>query len=484
MTGSGHGRSGAQREIAAISARADAGSASLLAAELERALLRGEEPPGASLILEELRSDARDAGRKMPRARQSAAPVLRAARAVPGRRCADAQASRPHRARLPRSDLGMDQPRSDAAGGEDLCRSRSRCCSARTRRRAPSRSRARSRIWPSSACARRSLAHQERRQGARRSRGPDRHAERDRGCARDRRDPARARCACRDRLAPAAIDQQSCRRAARQRQDAARFADRAPPRRFSPRAAAGDEPAGSPWQLIRLAIEAAGSDAAARIAETPYAVAVEIVLDRHRAHDRELARQPQGRAQRRGRGAAEGHPRRRARLRTEIDLSGDSPWARQLAALRAEVSQAAAGRDRRPARPGAPRCCARGPPRRSRRMPTLDAGDVAEIEALLVLAAACRNYRQRARDQRSDAARPLRPAELFRHRHPGSDRPAAHRAAGRARVPPVAGRCRGAVLRQAVRRGLCQHCSPRPPMSPPRASRSSRRPRRFATPRR
>jgi len=39
----------------------------LLAAELERAVLRGEPPPGAEMILEELRSEARDSGRAGPR---------------------------------------------------------------------------------------------------------------------------------------------------------------------------------------------------------------------------------------------------------------------------------------------------------------------------------------------------------------------------------------------------------------------------------
>src|SRR3954463_11489466 len=39
----------------------------LLAAELERAVMRGEEPPGASFILDELRSDARMGGRKLVR---------------------------------------------------------------------------------------------------------------------------------------------------------------------------------------------------------------------------------------------------------------------------------------------------------------------------------------------------------------------------------------------------------------------------------
>ena len=49
----------------------------LLAAELERALLRGDEPPGAALILEQLRSEARNAGRKMPRPGHRKGPAIR-----------------------------------------------------------------------------------------------------------------------------------------------------------------------------------------------------------------------------------------------------------------------------------------------------------------------------------------------------------------------------------------------------------------------
>ena len=45
----------------------------------------------------------------------------------------------------------------------------------------------------------------------------------------------------------------------------------------------------APWQLIRLATRAANSDAAKRIAETPYAVAVEIVLEEVDRRVRELA---------------------------------------------------------------------------------------------------------------------------------------------------------------------------------------------------
>src|SRR4051794_12512280 len=40
---------------------------SLLAVELERAQARGEPPPGASLILDALRSEVRREGRKLPR---------------------------------------------------------------------------------------------------------------------------------------------------------------------------------------------------------------------------------------------------------------------------------------------------------------------------------------------------------------------------------------------------------------------------------
>jgi hypothetical protein len=44
-----------------------------------------------------------------------------------------------------------------------------------------------------------------------------------------------------------------------------------------------------PWQLIRLATKAAGSDDAKRIAETPYAVAVNIVIDEVDRKVRELS---------------------------------------------------------------------------------------------------------------------------------------------------------------------------------------------------
>jgi hypothetical protein len=148
---------------------------------------------------------------------------------------------------------------------------------------------------------------------------------------------------------------------------------------------------GSPWHLIRLAIHAAGSDVAARVAETPFAVAVDIVLT---DIDRMIHALRDG--LKTGRSGdvlgvlKEIHDAARA-LRTEMDLSGDSPWARQLAASRADVAKLLQaeidnlpGQVRRLLRP-------RGA-NEVRPDAVLDPGDVAEIEGKLVIAAVCRNY--------------------------------------------------------------------------------------------
>jgi hypothetical protein len=147
---------------------------------------------------------------------------------------------------------------------------------------------------------------------------------------------------------------------------------------------------GATWQLIRLAIQAAGSDAAARIAETPFSVAVEIVLadvarmigalrDSVKAGRAEVATH-----------LKDVHDAVRG-LRTELDFSSDSGWARQLAGFRSEVSKLLQaeienlpGQVRRVLRPR--------PAKETGPNATLDASDVDEIEAKLVLSAACRNY--------------------------------------------------------------------------------------------
>ena len=92
----------------------------------------------------------------------------------------------------------------------------------------------------------------------------------------------------------------------------------------------------APWQLIRLAVHEVASDESARIAATPYAAAVSITLaDIERMVD-ELKDDLK-------RGVSVTsllkciHDAARG-LRTELDLSGDSQWARQLAAIRGDIA--------------------------------------------------------------------------------------------------------------------------------------------------
>jgi hypothetical protein len=147
---------------------------------------------------------------------------------------------------------------------------------------------------------------------------------------------------------------------------------------------------GASWQLIRLAVKAAASDAAARIAETPYAVAVTIVLaDVERAVARLRVELKSGQLDGVASLLKDIHDTARA-LRTEVEL-GDSPWARQLAQVRSDVSEmlkeaieTAPGRVRRLLGP------------RSRKDITagaeLDSIEVADTEAAIELVSLCRNY--------------------------------------------------------------------------------------------
>ena len=147
----------------------------------------------------------------------------------------------------------------------------------------------------------------------------------------------------------------------------------------------------SPWQVIRLAVVDADSDDAARIATMPYGIAVTITLaDIERMVD-ELKDDLKG-----GRNLAVTsllkciHDAVRG-ARSELDLAVESPWGRQLAAIRGEVSSAlkmeiesTPARVRRLLRPrpaGKPATAAR-----------LDPGEVAETEALIELLGACRHY--------------------------------------------------------------------------------------------
>lgn len=147
----------------------------------------------------------------------------------------------------------------------------------------------------------------------------------------------------------------------------------------------------APWQLIRLATRAAGSDSAARVAETPYEITVSMVLSEMERMVGELKSELRS-----GKGVAVGallksiHDAARG-IRTEINLSTDSPWGRELAAIRTEISNmlkaeidSLPGRVRRLLRPR--------PAKDITSAATLDQGDVAETEALIEFVGICRNY--------------------------------------------------------------------------------------------
>ncbi len=145
----------------------------------------------------------------------------------------------------------------------------------------------------------------------------------------------------------------------------------------------------APWQLIRIARRAAENEDAARIAGTPYAVAVDIVLSDLEYMVAELRSELKV-----GRPVASllktMHDTARG-LRTEMKLSAESPWARQLAAIRAAVSnilgaelETTTGRVRRLLRPRPANEIVPGS--------LLDAIDVQDAEARVELVGACRHY--------------------------------------------------------------------------------------------
>jgi hypothetical protein len=147
----------------------------------------------------------------------------------------------------------------------------------------------------------------------------------------------------------------------------------------------------APWQIIRLAIRMAASDDELRVAATPYGVAVTIALhdlsrlaatlraDIRRGHFDNVTEQLKIL-----------HDGVRG-LRTELDLRNDTAWGRQLASIRADISNAlqseidsVPGRVRRLLRLRADKDIPAGA--------QLDASEVDEIAALIDFVAVCRTY--------------------------------------------------------------------------------------------
>src|SRR6202022_4660084 len=147
----------------------------------------------------------------------------------------------------------------------------------------------------------------------------------------------------------------------------------------------------APWQIIRLAIKMAASDDEIRVAATPYGVAVTMVLhdlcflaaslrtDIKRGHFDNIAEHLKAL-----------HDGVRG-LRTELDLRNDSVWGKQLASIRADISNAL--QSEIDSVPGRVRRLLRQRPDKD--IPAgarLDDGEVDETAALIDFVAVCRTY--------------------------------------------------------------------------------------------
>ena len=147
----------------------------------------------------------------------------------------------------------------------------------------------------------------------------------------------------------------------------------------------------APWQLVRLGTKAAGSDTAARVAETQYRVTVTVVLADLERMVRELADELRS-----GSGVAVAallktiHDSARG-LRTELDLPIASTWGRSLGAIRASLADLL--RSEIESMPGRVRSLLRPRPSAEiRPNAALDPGEVSEAEALVGFVVACRQF--------------------------------------------------------------------------------------------
>jgi hypothetical protein len=147
----------------------------------------------------------------------------------------------------------------------------------------------------------------------------------------------------------------------------------------------------APWQIIRLAIKMAASDDELRVAATPYGIAVTLALhdlfclaaslraDIKRGHFENVSEHLKIL-----------HDGVRG-LRTELDLRNDSTWGRQLASIRADISNAL--QSEIDSVPGRVRRLLRQ--RSDKDIPVgaqIDTGEVEETAALIDFVAVCRTY--------------------------------------------------------------------------------------------
>ncbi|MGA2287728.1 hypothetical protein [Bradyrhizobium sp.] len=147
----------------------------------------------------------------------------------------------------------------------------------------------------------------------------------------------------------------------------------------------------APWQIIRLALKVAGSDDEIRVAATSYGVAVSMTLhdlsilaaslraDIKRGHFENVAEHLKNL-----------HDGVRG-LRTELDIRNDSAWGRQLAAVRADISDALQSEiDSVPGR--VRRLLRQRPDKDIPAGASVDPTEVEETAALIDFVAVCRTY--------------------------------------------------------------------------------------------
>jgi hypothetical protein len=147
----------------------------------------------------------------------------------------------------------------------------------------------------------------------------------------------------------------------------------------------------APWQIIRLAIRMAASDDEIRVAATPYGVAVTIAL-----HDLYFLAACLRTDIRRGQFENVSEQLKSLHdgvrgLRTELDLRNDTSWGKQLASIRADISNSlqseidsVPGRVRRILRQRADKDISASA--------KVDASEVDEVAALIDFVAVCRTY--------------------------------------------------------------------------------------------
>ncbi len=147
----------------------------------------------------------------------------------------------------------------------------------------------------------------------------------------------------------------------------------------------------SPWQLLRLATAAAETDDEVRVAATPFAVAVQLVLNEVFRVMHELRNDLRHeRYANVSKHLKTVHDSVRG-MRTELDLRNDSAWGRQMATIRTDISNmirseidSVPGRVRRMLRQRGDKDITVGA--------KLDRIDVEHTAALIELVATCRNF--------------------------------------------------------------------------------------------